>query len=351
MFIPLRSDGFLQLIEGDRITSTPGIPQEANIDPTKLVNGVIVDNVGAATAYIVCKRGTPSGAMTFEKVLPAKFVIQHGYFDRYDQVRGIAPLSTAINTLQDTYEGFDYALAKAKVSQLFALAIYREKAEQMGILNSEATTNASGDDATRYDVDFGRGPIQLDLDPGDRAEFLESKNPSSEFQAFTQSMVMVALKALDIPYSFYDESHTNYSGSRQALLQYQLSADVKRNDNRELLNRITAWRLGLFIQDGELELPAGMRLSDLRWEWIPKNIRWIDPLKEVTADISAINARLKSPQQIAKEGGGDAFETIDEIAEYEAYAKEKGVSLVAVPPAAAPPEDDEDKANENNNRK
>ena len=35
------------------------------------------------------------------------------------------------------------------------------------------------------------------LDPGDKAEFLESKSPSTEFQAFSQVMVSVALKALD----------------------------------------------------------------------------------------------------------------------------------------------------------
>ena len=33
----------------------------------------------------------------------------------------------------------------------------------------------------------------------DRAEFLESKTPSSELQAFTQLVIMVGLKALDIP--------------------------------------------------------------------------------------------------------------------------------------------------------
>ena len=73
-------------------------------------------------------------------------------------------------------------------------------------------------------------------DPGDRAEFLESKSPSTEFQAFSQVMVSVALKALDIPYSFYAENFTNYSGARQALLQYEQSAKIKRMDLQALLD-------------------------------------------------------------------------------------------------------------------
>jgi hypothetical protein len=41
-------------------------------------------------------------------------------------------LAAAINTLRDTYEGFDYALAQAKVAQMFALAFYREVVRTAG---------------------------------------------------------------------------------------------------------------------------------------------------------------------------------------------------------------------------
>jgi hypothetical protein len=53
-------------------------------------------------------------------------------------------------------------------------------------------------------------------------------------------MIQTALKGLDIPYSFFDEAHTNYSGARQALLQYEQSADVKRHDVR--LSHLTSSR-------------------------------------------------------------------------------------------------------------
>ena len=56
----------------------------------------------------------------------------HGFFDRFDQLRGISPLAPAVNTLRDCYEGYDYALAKMKVAQLFALAFYRQQADFEG---------------------------------------------------------------------------------------------------------------------------------------------------------------------------------------------------------------------------
>jgi len=101
-----------------------------------------------------------------------------GYFDRFDQVRGVSPMAAGVNTLRDTYEGFDYALAKMKVSQLFGLAFFREKSDPVD------QPSPSDDDGAGYEVDFGRGPVLLDLDPGDRAEFLESKSPATEFQQF-----------------------------------------------------------------------------------------------------------------------------------------------------------------------
>ncbi len=121
-----------------------------------------------------------------------------------------------------------------------------------------------------------------------------------------QTAISMTLKSLDIPYSFYDESFTNYSGSRQALLQYELSAQIKRDDVQALLDHLTAWRISLWLQDGVL---AG-DLSEIEWEWIPKGIGWIDPLKEIQANIAAIGAGLESRTQILKETTGREFEDV-----------------------------------------
>jgi len=323
------SDGRLQAIEGDRVqTPTSGLPQ--GVLPAEFVHGVRVDEAGLAKGYAVCKRPLAGGDLAFERLIPAEFVVHHAFFDRFDQVRGISPLAAAINTLRDTYEGFDYALAKAKVAQMFALAFYREAVEPLGAVTGE-DTDADGQPDKAYEVDFGRGPVLLDLEPGDRAEFLESKSPSTEFQAFTQTMIQTALKGLDIPYSFFDEAHTNYSGARQALLQYEQSADVKRHDVRLMLNNLAAWRLRLFIADGFLELPRGMGLADLRWEWIAKGIPWIDPLKEVNADIAAIGAGLASRTDILKQQGKDFFDVADQLASENEYLESLGLPTNVAP--------------------
>jgi capsid protein len=82
---------------------------------------VRAEKAGRPIEFCNCQRGktTDAGsnaAFSFERIVPARNFYHFGYFDRFDQVRGIAPLATAVNTLRDTYEGMDYALAKMKVS-------------------------------------------------------------------------------------------------------------------------------------------------------------------------------------------------------------------------------------------
>lgn len=320
------NDGRLQGIQADLVQDPADIgPQE------QWINGVLVTSVGRPLSFSIKYRRGFSEEL-FDRRVDSTSVIHYGFFDRYaaDQVRGISPLVSALNPLRDVYENFDYALAKSKVQQLFALAFYRDAAESAGEVYSEGQDAEEGEEGPtgpRYKVDFGKGPVVLDLDPGDKAEFLESASPSSEFQAFTQLIIQVALKALDIPYSFYDESHTNFFGSRAAWLHYERSCRDKRDDQLEMRRNYTVWKLQTWIRDGRLTLPAGMRISDLYWEWQPRGMPWWDPSKEVKGNIAAIGAGLDTPQRVCKSADTDFYDNIDQIALAQEYAAKKGVVL------------------------
>lgn len=313
-FLYKMSDGRVQLIEGDRIKMPADVGDFfGNIEPNDFTHGVQVTKTGKPLRYAICERTGAANGFRLTDVAQAKYIYAHGYFDRYDQVRGISPLSAAMNQFFDLYEAQEYALAKMKLAQLLGLKFMHK-------------TPDPDSDGKPYSFDFGSGPQVMDLDPGDDAEFLESKTPSTEFQAFMQMGIAIALKALDIPLSFFDESHTNYSGARQALLQYEQSCDSKRANLQQILTNLTIWRLQLFILDGELVLPDGVTLDDLLLEWIPAGLPWIDPLKEVTANTLAVKGGFRSRQMICKESGTDFFKVADQIAEENAYLSSKGLS-------------------------
>lgn len=335
------ANGQLQAIEGDRVRDPMGQGPFMPADPksgTKWVHGVKTNEAGRALAYAIHRR-TGLSSYEFERSVSAGNICWHGYYERFDQVRGISPIASALNQFRDLYEAMDYALLKAKVVQLFALAFYRDADDSAGALSGGTDENGD-EDKSSYEVDFGRGPIKLDLNPGDRAEFLESKHPSTEFQQFTNLALMIALKSLDIDFSLFDSSHTNFYGSRAAQLHYERSCAEKRRALLDLLNRITVWRLGLWIADGELVLPAGATIGDITFDWSPQAFAWWDPVKDVNADMAKIQAGLDTPQRITKERGrGDWYDNIDQIAEALKYAEEHPVHPVPVsfapPPAPA----------------
>lgn len=309
------ADGRVQWIEGDRINN-PGLGLPPGINPLQLVHGVQVDDYTAAQAYCVCRRGPKGNAwqapmtLQFEQMVSADDGILHGFFDRFDQVRGISPLACALNSLQDVYEAKTYALGRMKVDQLFAMAIYRGNSDSI----REPQYDENGvliqpQDYGALATPFGNGPIIADMDIGDRMEFLQSSQPSSQFQDFMQKAISFCLKALAIPYSFFDEAYTNYSGARQALLQYEAAADIRRDAIRQLLDELTDWILQLFILDGEL---PEIDPADYVWEWVSASLPWIDPLKEAEANVLLIQNNLESEIHVLKQQGRDYQDVVNE---------------------------------------
>jgi capsid protein len=336
------ASGRVQIIEGDRVRlPSGGIPPDsgwAKEDFPELYQGVSVSPGGRMQAVCICKRTADGSGYEFERVIPARNVWQHAFWDttyRVDQVRGITPLAPALNSLQDIYEGCDLAMAKAKVAQMFGLVFFRKAMEeQEGWAASRAaggdddgeTAGEGGADATPaaqdsdlYDVDPGSGPFKLELQDGDDAKFLSTNTPETELLNWMQFSTDLAIKCLDIPYSFYDTSKANYYGRKADIQQYEASARSKREDNSQLLDEWTAWRLRLAILDGSLALPGAMTLDQVEWEWVPAGMPWVDKLRDMKADQLAIESHLDNVPRVARRAGQDAYEIAREQLDYEKW--------------------------------
>jgi capsid protein len=145
---------------------------------------------------------------------------------------------------------------------------------------------------------------------------------------FLQAVIAIALKSLDIPYSFYDESFTNFFGSRAAWQHYERSCKDKRARILEFLQWWTQWELMRDVLAGKVKLPAGLTIADEFWEWVPDGMPWWDPVKEINGDNMAIQGGFTSPQKVVKQrGGGDFYDNVDAIADANEYARKKGIVL------------------------
>lgn len=292
--------GYLQAIESDRIrdpendTQAPWIPDDGS-----WVHGIQTDKVGRHKSYAIHRRTTGQGSgFEFEGTVSARKVIPLGFYDRFDQIRGVSPLAAALNTLKDLHESYDYALAKAKVAQLFSMVITREAD---WALNED---EEDGDQTPSRKISFNKGPQVLDLDQGEDAKMLSTNTPGEETAAFWQEMTSLVLKALNIPYSFFQENHTNFFGSRSALVLYLRAVEKDREDQIAFRNDWLCWRLKTGVLKGEIVMPASFECDPKNWSFIPTGIQYWDPVKEVKADIMAINAGLTTRQRVTKERFG-----------------------------------------------
>jgi capsid protein len=330
--------GYLQAIESDRIRQPNFLAERSGVTPSNgdqesplksWVQGVKIDVTGRHKQYAVWKRNENN--YEFERNVSAKKVISMGFWDRFDQTRGISPLAAVINTIMDLNESYDYALAKAKVAQIFALSITREAQWGLG------DDLEDGDSDPSNPVSFDKGAMILDLDPGEEAKFLNAATPETATQDFWKDMIALTLKSLNIPYSFWDESYTNFNGSRTALILYLRSCEKDRERHVAFRNDWFQWRLKVGILKGEIQLPSSFEISPKNWLWVPDGLQYWDTMKEASADEKLVNIGLRSRTEIRRERYGDEWaDVVNKLAEEKKMMK--ALDLIEEPePAALPP--------------
>jgi capsid protein len=293
------ADGRVQAVEGDRIRD------DSFAALSDYENGVKTDRTGRPLAYKIFKRSRVSGELfEFERIIPAEHMILHGYFDRFDQVRGISPLLSSARSFTDLYENFDYALFKSKVSQMMAYKFTVNEAETVGELTNEQQKEKAANDTAYRKARLGDSTF-VELGPGEDMELVAANTPTSEFQAYSRFMIQVALKGLDIPYTMFDETVGKFYGNESAVLQYIDSTKAKREDNEHLLNRLTRWRLTWAVATGRLKLPEGMTADDIYFTWTPNGLPWWNNEQQTKGLFSSIVYGFMSPTEACALQGKD----------------------------------------------
>lgn len=308
--------GRLQGVEGDRIRD-PDLGKRRKGE--QWVHGVLLNRYGGDSKF--CIHSRQKNRFKFERIVPVSRMISIGYYDRFDQTRGVSPLASAVRDYRDVYDGFDYALAREKVNQFFAMVIKRDAPE---MLPGDKTTAKEP-----YQINFGGGPVVLDLDPGDDANFLNSQGTSDQSQKFWDTTIAMALKSLDIPFSFFREDFTNFFGSRAALMLYLKSCKEKREDVVEFSDEWLRWRILEGELNGELTLPSGFDVNECdQWEWLPAGVPWWNPSQEVKANVQAVDNYQRSRGEIrAEQYGDDWFDMMDRRRKEDEYLKSYDLPL------------------------
>ncbi len=314
--------GQVQAIEGDRIRNPLGVAEN---DP-EWAHGVKLNEWGGPVGYAVHRRSRGArGNFEFERFVDARNMILHGYFTRFDQVRGVGLLVSAANTYKDVYDSFDYALAKAKALQMFGLKFKRSA--PAGGLGTQTKAEADKAAEQRRLSLRGKASYLVELEGDEELNPIQDGTPSDQFQNYSKLMIMVALKSLDIYYSMFDESHTNFFGSRAGIVQYIESCKPKRQGNQYLLEDWTRWRLALEILHGKLVLPRGMTVDDLWFEWVPAGLPWWKADEEAKGLLTTVTAGFDSYTGVCSQLGRDFKDILLQRKKDEDFARELNINL------------------------
>lgn len=330
----------LQGIEGDRIKKPSG-PAETDktVEWAKVTDeGMTFNKDGSRKAFCVCKREGKTN-MLFERLVPVEDMVFDAYYpDRFDSNRGVSPLLTALSEAADVREVWEWLVLKAKVSALFGLAFTREGSDDIFPTQGDPATTPPTSESNAYTAQVtaavkSRGIINLDLDPGDKVEEIQSETPNPNVMPFTRELIRSVLLALDIPFTFYDSLTASFSARIADRNEYEESCEWKRDKNIDVLDEIYGgWLLPTWVTADLFRLGQALKTARLTTDevaaslrWVPAGRPWLDRSNEMSGHILALAAGVTSTPRICSAYGDDAYEI---AAEQKEFLEKCGIPLL-----------------------
>ncbi len=315
---------------------------------------------GKVDKWCICNRGWDGRSVAFDHLEDSANVIFGAYYTRFgSQWRGVSPLSTAINAIQDLYEGFEWNLLKAKVHAIFGVAIMRDYAagatdqEEVSGFGSAAGITTGTDEGllSASETEAGTKSISsslqkltpdsmlmVDMDTKGRIDTIESRTPSQEFQSFSELMLRIVLLSLDIPYTALNPTSASFAAMIADQNIYEVACRWKRDKNRWARHEYSDWMLASIWNDPQdqwglkaVANKAGItRVREIldECEWISMGQPWLQKLNEVAGDTASISAMIDNPIDICQRRGTDVFENIDKMKQVMDYAAANGVPIM-----------------------
>lgn len=290
--------------------------------------GIEFDSIGRRVAYHFYKRhpgdATDPG-LTGETVrVPADSVIH--LLDPTDagQLRGVSRFSPAIVKLflLDQYD--DAELDRKKVAAMFAGFVRRPAADFASMNESDER----GDPLMPLEP----GQLQI-LEDGEDITFSTPADVGGSYEAFQYRTLLQVSAALGMPYANVtaDMVKANYSNTRAALLEFRRRIEAFQHSVMvyQFCRVVWAKWLDAAVLSKAINLPnyEQQRREYLGCNWLPPRWDWVDPLKDIKAEIEAINAGLKSRSQAISERGYDASMVDKEIAADKAREQAMGIGF------------------------
>lgn len=300
----------------------------------RILAGIEFDASGRRVAYHLFKDrpGLPLAGSLDTLRVPAADLCQLFHPAMPGQVRGVSWFAPVLLKLADLDSATDAQLMRQKVAALLAGFIIDSDGSAGGF-------DGARDGAGNLDGGLEPGTLKV-LAPGQDIRFSEPAKVGGEVIDFLAVTAREIAAGLGVPAAVItgNFSDANYSSLRAALVDFRRRVEAVQHHVLVFQLCRPVWRrfVTAEVLSGRLAAPDFARNPEpvLAARWITPKQDWVDPAKDVAAEIAAIGAGLMSRRQ-AVAGRGYDLEALDaEIAADTANAQALGLAF-GVPAAAA----------------
>ena len=327
----------LHLIEADRI-STPttwaavgGLQFTEGQNPdTKndIHDGVEVDESGRIVAYhirntypyeITTKQTKWTRIEAVGKETGMPNILQIVETERPDQYRGVSYLAQVIEPLLQLRRYTEAEITAAMIESCFAGFIKTEARTDEMPMNETGDIDPS-EPSDPDEFNFGPGEWNV-LKPGEDIAFTDPKRPANGFSNFVRAVAEQVGAALEVPADLLLKAfNASYSASRGALLEAWKAFRMRRMwFAKDFCKPVYEAWLAEAVAIGRIKAPGFFVDPRIRHaysgsEWTGPSQGQLDPVKEITAEVMAVEHGFSTHEQsTARLNGGNWQNNIEKL--------------------------------------
>ncbi len=299
----------LQLLQSEML---PFEKTETAANGNRVRCGIEFDGIGRRVAYHFRRRHP--GDSTDQRVavpdsvrVPAEDVLHIYRPIDAGQIRGLPHVAPAMVRLflLDQYD--DAELDRKKTAAMFAGFITKTAPEEPMMGEGAADTEGAAI------ASLEPGTMQVLL-PGEDVKFSSPADVGGGYEAFQYRTLLAVSASLGLPYHLVtgDVRQANYSSLRAELVEFRRRIGQLQHGVivHQFCRPIWARWMETAALSGALDLPrfAAAPGRFRAAQWIPPRWDWVDPLKDIQAQVLAMEAGITSRRKVVEATGYDVEE-------------------------------------------
>lgn len=318
----------LQILEVDELDDVIVAPK---FKGNKVVGGIEYDRSQRAVGYYFRQYDVEGWQLSRPVWVAAKDVIFYWTKKRPSQRREMSDMAQSLMRVRDANEYITAVSVKERIASCLGLIIKRLNPQ--GRAPGRQPGQAGGRHIEYADKRITPGMI-MELNAGDDVSVVNPAGTGSDATQFLklQWELIGAGQGLSYETTSRDMSNATYSSARQAAIEDEDTFAAEIEQLCEVMSEIYE----TFVISCELAGLLGVsdfwqhKSKYLAHYWVKSPKKWIDPLKESSANKIALQTGQKTFQDIAAEQGKDWREAMREMAEIVKYGEELGLDMGGV---------------------